>query len=223
MVNVQELMFRREHFPIELYKSKNRSGENFFSFGRIEVPPYHPSMVEDGIDFQSLPPLLDEIVEAFIMDLEEIADRREDIQQYLQRVIRDETGKVVYEHKIVSQNDFGITLDGVPIIGRVYVGRDRINPSGHNGDQGISIAPGYNAPSFSVPESITFSPELMREYEMEEGYISFSHKKQIDSPHIWHRHNLADYNAILYKNLVIALDNAKIRSLYPNQSPASSN
>ena len=114
---------------------------------------------------------------------------------------------------MVQQDDLGIKIDSVPIVDSVYVGKDMINPYGYNGDQGISINPKSAAPSFKVPAGVKFTPELMKEYEMKDEGV-FLGKRRIACPNGWYRHNLEDVNAIFYRNLVIALDNAVVKRRY---------
>ena len=213
-MTLDRLMFTREHFPVVLQQATGYKGKRFWDFSRIEIPPYHPSMKESGINFNSVPELLYDAVEATVKDLEEIAGKRGDVQVILRDVVKDgKTGRVLFEPQIVEQNDSGIALDSVPIVGHFYVGKNGINPYGYHGDQGISINPEIAAPSFKVPERVKFTLELMREYEMTDSGL-FLGKRQIECPNGWYRHNLATINAIFYKNLVIALDNSVVRKKY---------
>lgn len=213
-MTLDRLLFTREHFPLVLREITGHHGKRCWEFSRIEIPPYHPSMAKDGINFELVPDLLYEVVEATVRDLEEISDKRSDVHGFLRDVVRDgETGRIVFEPQVVEQNEEGITLDSVPIVGSLYVGRRKINPYGSHGDQGIAIHPEGAAPSFKVPERVTFTPELMREYEMTERGL-FLGKREIECPHGWYRHNLANTNAIFYRNLVVALDNAMVREKY---------
>lgn len=207
------LMFTREHFPVVLHEGTGYGYKRFWDFNRIEIPPYHPSMAKDGINFKSVPDLIYEAVEATLRDLEEIADKKSYVQAILRDVVKDgKTGRVLFEPQI-KQNDLGITVDFVPIVGRFYVGKQEINPYGDWGDQGISIDPKIAPLSFNVPESLTFTPELMKEYEMTDRGLSLLGRR-IECPNGWHRHNLETTNAIFYRNLVIALDNAVVREKY---------
>ena len=220
MTSLDNLMFTREHFPVVLQKVKIYGGKRFWGFSRIEVPPYHPSMAEDGINFKSVPDLLYQAVEATLKDLEEISSKRRDVQVILRDVVKDgKTGRVVLEPQIAHQNDLGITIESVPIVGQIYVGREGMNPYGYNGDQGISINPKNAALYFAVPQKVIFTPELMREYKMTEQAL-FLEQRRIECPNMWYRHNLEGINAIFYKNLVIILDNAAVREKH-QKTPAS--
>ena len=211
MTDLDKLLLSREHFPIVLCEVTGDRGNKFWDFNRIEIPPYHPSMVENGINFKSVPELLYEIVEATVKDLEEITEKKKNIQLVLQDVSIDKiSGRILFEPQFVEQNDSGIEIDSVPIVGHLWVGEYEINPYRYGGDQGISIYPEHRASSFSVPENVKFSPELMKEYEMTDRGVFFG-MRRIECPNGWHGHNLNVFNAIFYKNLVIALDNAVIR------------
>lgn len=210
-------MFTREHFPLVLQQVTGYNEKIFWNFNRIEIPPYHPSMKEDGINFKSVLELLYDTVEATVRDLEEIVDKRNDVQVILSDVVKDgKIGMVSFDPQI-EQNDSGITIHSVPIVGRFYVGKDRMNPYGYHGDQGISINLESAAPFFKVPERVKFTSELMSEYEMTDGGL-FLGKRNIKCPNGWYRHNLATINAIFYKNLVIALDNRVVTEKYQRKT-----
>lgn len=220
MSDLSQLLFTREHFPVVLDRWTRRDGTQYWDFPRIEIPPYHPSMAGDGINFRSVPDLFSEAVEATIRDLEEIADKREDVRAILGEMPKDESsGRRIYNPRIVKQNNNGITFESVPVVEQVWVGRDGINPYGPHNDNQIILHPGYGAPSFSVPESVVFSPELMREYEMTDAGV-INGRRTIESPNLWHRHNLRLFDAIFYRNLVVALDNAVVRQKYQGRTPA---
>jgi len=213
-------MFTREHFPLVLRQAIGHNERKFWDFSRIEIPPYHPFMKQGGINFKSVPELVYDAVEATVKDLEEIADKRSDVQAILRDIFKGgETGRVLFEPRVIEQNDLGITLDSVPIVSHLYVGKNEINPYGYHGDQGISINPESAAPSFAVPVGVAFSPELMREYEMADSGL-FLGKRQIKCPNGWYRHNLDTANSIFYKNLVVALDNSVVTERY-QKKPAS--
>lgn len=228
MADLDKLLLRREHFPVDLHETTGYKGERYWDFGRIEIPPYHPSMRETGIPFEIVPSIVEEALEDTIKDFESIAEKRRDAQTILQDVVRNAaTGKLRLDYS-VSQDELGITLGTFefetekrfPIVGNFWVGRKGMNPYCSWGDQGIAIYPECSAKSFSVPEDVEFSPELMREYEMTDGRI-FLGKRRIECPNGWYRHNLATINAIFYKNLVTALDNAVVREKYSDKTTTS--
>ena len=66
--NLENLMFRREHFPVVLHKAI-RGERMFWDLGEIVIPPYHPSMAKNGINFRAVPELLYEVMEATVKDL----------------------------------------------------------------------------------------------------------------------------------------------------------
>ncbi len=214
MTDLDKFMFRREHFPIVLTETMGGCGK-FWDFRRIEIPPYHPSMAQNGINFGLVPDLLETVLEETVKDLEEIADRRKDVQAILKYVKRDKkTGKIISNHKILDRTDLDIKFDSVPIVDHFWVGKKRINPYCSWGGHGIAIHPEHSAKQFIVPEGVEFSPELMIEYEIEDERAYSSGLKIIECPHGWYRHNLGRLDAIFYKNLVIALDNEVVKEEY---------
>ena len=213
-MTLHDLMFRREHFPIILDEvTEYNKGKTYWDFATVVIPPYHPSMREKGINFESVPNLLYETVGETVNDLEEIADKREDIKLILHDITRSRTGLILFKPQIIEQGDLGIMIDSVPIIDHFYVGKKEINPYRFGGDQGIAIHPELGEESFSVPERVSFTPELMKEYEMTECSV-FLGEKLIQCPNGWYRHNLETINAIFYRNLIIALDNSIVRKSY---------
>lgn len=217
MVHVQNLLFRRDHFPVVLTESQGKRGK-VWDFKRIEIPPYHPSMRKDGIKFTSVPDLLYGVVEATVRDLEEIADRRKDVHALLQRVVKDRgSGRILCEARVILQDDSGITFVDVPIVGRLYVGKREINPSGQGRDEGISIHTESSARFFNVPEGVVFPEELKREYKMT-GEEVLCGQRRIECPNGWYRHNSQLINELFYRNVVMALDNAVVTEKYADQS-----
>lgn len=215
MAGLDSLMLQRGHFPLLLHEVKY-SGKSSWGLGRVELPPYHPSMVKDGLDFASVPGLLAETVGGAVKDLEEIADKDERARRALDHK--------VWSPEIASLTSSGIKIIKVPIVGSIFVGTYGINPSGlgeWRTVSGIEIRPVETTWSFMVPESVTFSPELMGEYEMkDEGVVAG--RRGIRCPNLWARHNLYDITAVFYKNLIIALDNQVVRKKHQAAAPASS-
>ena len=134
-MTLDTLMFTREHFPVVLHEATGYKGKRFWDFSRIEIPPYHPTIGKDGISFESVPCVLCDVVEETVRDLEEIADKRSDVQVMLSDVVKDrKTGRVLFEAQITEQNSFGITINSVPIVEHFYLGRKKINPYDYHGD-----------------------------------------------------------------------------------------
>src|SRR3989344_1852486 len=110
MASLDKLMFGREHFPIVLHESQGYKGNKFWDFDRIEIPPYHPFMMETGIPFEIVPSIVEEALEDTIKDIESIGEKMRDAQTILQDVVRDAaTGKLRLDYS-VSQDKLGITL-----------------------------------------------------------------------------------------------------------------
>ena len=213
-MQIQNLMLRREHFPIQVYETTGEKSRKICSIDRVEIPPYHPSMTVTGLLFESVPDLLYGVVESTVRDLEEIADKRSDVQFVLRDIVKNKkSGKVLFRSQIAEQDDFGIIIESVPIVDHFYVGRKKINPYDYHGDQGITINLELSHSLFFVPEKVTFTTELMREYEMTDRGLSLG-KRQIECSNGWYRHNLETINAIFYKNLVISLNNEVVKKKY---------
>lgn len=203
-MTLDHFLFQREQFPLQLSKEETPGGRVFWSLGRIEIPPYHPSMAEEGLPFEYVPGVLEEALRNTNLDLEEIADKIN-----LRGNLLPPPGE-----KRIQQEDSGISVSNLPLIGRVWVGKKGINPYNSSGDQGISIYPSRAAPTFSVAKEIVFPSELMAEYEMTETGLFTMKLQRIECKHGWYRHNLDELNAIFYRNLVIALDNEVVKKKY---------
>ena len=210
---LDNILLRREQFPIVLHKAKAANGDEFWGLDRIEVPPYHPSMLEDGIPFRKAPYFLERAVQATIKDLEELVDRRPSFQFRLDNAYVDKVTGNPYYPITAREDENGIEIDSVPVVSHIFIGTNNINPHSSSGDQGITIQPENARKSFKVPEEIIFPTELMSEYEMKDEGIIFE-KRQIACPHVFYRHNLADMNAIFYRNLVIELNNSVVVDKY---------
>ena len=213
-MQIENLMLKREHFPIKINETRGKKGRKFWILDGFEIPPYHPSMAVSGLHFELVPDLIYKAVEDAAADLEEIKDKINYAQVILNDLVKDRaTGKVLFKPQIVKKDDFGIDLDSIPIIDHIYVGRREINSYGFHGDQGITIDTKLCPSSFDVPKNVKFSPELISEYGMRKGNV-FLGRREIKCPYLWHRHNLDNWNAIFYKNLVIALNNKVVKRKY---------
>ena len=80
----------------------------------------------------------------------------------------------------------------------------------------MSIDPEIAPEVFFIPQEIELSPALMQEYEMtDKGLIGISRQwRVIKCPYMWRTHNVSPDLRILYKNLVIAIDNEVVRRKY---------
>ncbi|MBS3114008.1 hypothetical protein J4448_02820 [Candidatus Woesearchaeota archaeon] len=89
MTDISRLLFQREHFPVEIVEAKTRDGKKFYDFERIWLPPYHPSMREEGIDVELAVSVLGEALEDTVKDLEAVKGKIVGIQFELESFERD--------------------------------------------------------------------------------------------------------------------------------------
>jgi hypothetical protein len=213
--DVEKLMLKREYFPIRMYEAQHHSDKTkrWWTIDSIEIPPYHPSMRDTGIPFELVPSLLEGALEETLKDMREMA-KKTGYEHLLDEVEFSKDGKIRSYHKVnMLEDGTGVIIDHVPIVDHFSVGRDDINPYYPGGDQGIIIQNDRVVETFYIPQTVTFSPELMKEYEMEERPWIGDHRR-ISCPNGWYRHNLAKQNAIFYRNLVIEIDNAIVGEKY---------
>ena len=116
-MDTDKLMFKREHFPVRVTESRGERGEVNYYFNNIYIPPYHPSMREEGIDIDlaSDSPVLDQALEDTVVELEGVADKRFDAKWVLEDITRDpETEKIQYG-QVVDSNLSGKLIAPFPI------------------------------------------------------------------------------------------------------------
>jgi hypothetical protein len=204
-MNLDKLMMKREQFPVRIGKTGRRYG-----FKRISMPPYHPSMKEDGIDVDLALSVVDEALENTVLDLEDVAEKKPDAQSILDEIKRNQNGKIQYGE--IKKEGLGRIIDPFPFIGHLYIGPRKINPYGELGDNFISLAEHKGSSSFLVPLDVKFTPELMEEYQMKEypGYLF----NQILCPNKWKTHNLDTMQQIFFKNFIIAINNEVVKRKY---------
>ncbi len=216
MPDISKLMLKREHFPVIIAVSKK-------NIQSVQIPPYHPSMKKNGIDLELVTKdILDNSLEETVKDLEKIAKQGIDVTDELKSVVRDEKGRIIYgELKRVDfgidKTDFGIHICPFPIIKELGIKRNKISPYG--GDKYISI-PTKEAvhTSILVPKCEKLSEELIEEYSLIQKGVHSSYK-HFSSPYGWSRHNTGYIQGIVYKNLVIAINNAVVKGKYSNKQP----
>lgn len=208
-MQIDKLMFKRTDFPLTV-----RQG------GILEVrtmPPHHPKM-QDGIPFDLGKEAISLAVRDSVLDLKDVT-RVSNVASYLLTYTTPEQQEGRIDPQIETLPDGrGVVYTNLPLVGEVFIGRLEINPFGPNGDQGIRIEldPRYKPNAFVVPKTADFSPELKREYGMGHESDYFTHGKSILCTNLFVRHNLAPVNALFYKNLVVALDNAFVRKIHEN-------
>lgn len=215
MVNIDELMLRREHFPVHTFPVDEEAEKH--ALGGIVIPPYHPSMITDGLPFDKTLGVIDMAIEDTRRDLREIKGIVPAAQYTLDSALDPKTEEIK-QWSIVRESRKGIKFENVPFtgnrLGTLFVGRKTINPFSSEGDMGIYIDAELGDSHFSVPREVSYGLELMEEYEMEEEGPDILRKKRIKCPNIWWKHNLGHYDAIFYKNLVRVLDNTVVMEKY---------
>ncbi len=206
MTNINNLQFKREHFPIR-FRSYQKGETKVCELDRAEIPPYHPS-IKDGMDVKLAQSVLDEALGETVIDLEEIVKQ----VPYVSTALEQARGGLGNAKKEGS----GILIENMPILGRLYLGPKCVNPfgAGAGGEHGLAINPTASPRSFKVPESVNFSPELKKEYGMSNEAPYLLGLKTIDCPNMWRQHNVERLYSVFYKNLVIAIDNAIMKQKY---------
>lgn len=197
MPEIEELMLKREHFPLEL----DFGGGPFDnSYGLI--PPFHPDIVKNGIDLELALSVIGEAVENTLLDLpnyERLSD---------EKIPRDSGGKFNYGE--IKKDETHLSFPKFPFTGGLVIEKNKISP--HGGDYSLRIDKDEER-SYTIPEGVPMSPKLLEEYQMEkgttsDGYFTVSGKTG------WYRHNVSLDASVFYKNLIIALNNAIVKRKY---------
>ena len=204
-MDLERLMFQREQFPVVVTETQYR-GRTAWQVQPVEIPPYHPLMALQGIPHAALPDVIRTVWEDTLIDLHEIALHQSTTQSILERL-----GEF---HPAFHEKNGGLEVTDLPLVGQLYIDSHHIAPQASPCEEGISIAPELTSPipTLRVPDVVTFSPELLQEYQMH--FIPVPGRRRITTPLLWHRKNVGLYTSILYKNVVIALDNAVVQEKY---------
>ena len=181
-------------------------------FHEITFPPYHPSIAKTGIPYELVPEVTGKSVDAMLEEL--VALAQESNNSVLTRLIAPNVQKNQRRAlHFQKEGREGIYCEEVLLIDHFCVKRKTIDPYGL-GDQGIRIDSNIVPDYFVVPDKVSFSPELMQEYQMtDEGEFRGDDKK-LSCPFLFKRHNLEEFNAIFYRHIVIALNNEIVRRKY---------
>ncbi len=206
MIDLEALMLMPEQFPLRLYPNKF-GGWDVDDSGII--PPYHPSMQQNGINFESIPDLIYHAFQTAIRDLEGVADKVPWIKGLLDPLERDAFGKVIFSPEVIKNSADVVAIGAIPIFEQVFVGRATIDPYGI-GDQGISISPRSAPKTFTLPSGVLLTADLLAEYQM----TPVPGTSLVKCSSLWFRHTVSPTNAVLYKNLVMALDNDVVAQKY---------
>lgn len=216
--NIDNLMFRREHFPIErdygIYSLVDTK-ESYFLSSTGGIPPYHPTMDKKGIDMDIAISVLDESLENTLKDFEIAGEKIPRFKRLADEMKKlAASGKPLHGEPIAYKNEHGDgrIMHPFPVAGTLCIENDRIN-TGH-GDCHIIIHPNLKQTQFWFPiDAANLTKEIMEEYEMREGASTQVHRI-VKCPYGWYSHNVWPELGILYKNLVITIDNEVVKRKY---------
>ena len=216
MTVLERRLFKRDHFPLEISYGKYglfAKRDSFYVSSTGGLPPYHPSMEKDGISLDVAISVLDESIENTLKDFE-MAGEKMPHYKLLADGIRasSASGRSAHGKPVPYDNEYGggVQIVPFPIAGRLNIEKDRINP-GHGAQ--ITIHPSIKQTAFLFPREATLPDELMEEYQMKDKGAVLSHRS-IRCPYGWYSHNVWPELRILYKNLVMAIDNEVVRRKY---------
>ncbi len=212
---LQRYMLTREHFPlvVKQYSSNIYSPEESFRLERVVLPPFHPSIFKNGIPFKESRNLINKVLEETAKDFESVKDRLSEVRSMSEthkKQIQENNHIILSE---LSEDEIFFDLSTCCFwADSLYIGEDFINPYGEGQDHSVEPIK-KRMRTFSVPKKVVFSKELMKEYEiqLEEEY---NDKNFFSCPNLPFSHNLTDFSAIFYKNLIIAFDNHIVRNKY---------
>jgi hypothetical protein len=182
------------------------------------IPPPHPEVAKNGIDFDLVLSVMDEALANMLLDYQENApsslkvwDGEKDID-----IPQLKDGKLTYlEAKVIHNERFGDKLyfTGFPFTTTLAVEFHSISPLGSGFDHYIRIAEGRSW-NILIPKEHQSTPQFIEEYSLQPGgeYLLGKYLRFV-SPNGWLYHNV-DFNGIIYKNLVIAINNEVVRRKY---------
>ena len=189
MKNLDKLMFRREHFPLD---------KKHMIFSTI-FPPYHPSLV-GGLDPRIVVAVLEEGVSDYIMDLDGINDKWK------------ESVKVCPKFE-VHEGLEGLVIKPFPTTwGTLFIDSNGMRMSSQYGSDHRMILDLERKDDIIISGDI--SEELQKEYELEMMGKTLDGKNKFFSNHLWKYHNVHPLDRVLYKNIIIALNNEIVRRKY---------
>ena len=190
MTNIEDIMLKRESFPILVGGERKRRNHEI-------IPPFHPSIQENGIDVQLAKTCLDEAISGYVADHEENGLFLFDYYADLEPVIVTDTEQKYHIGRIAFLGSFVITPSS---FGKLGPGFDNV----------VNLSPG-NEGSVNVSNEFPLSSRIVEEYGLVRG-AEFDDTTSYDGLLGWTGHNLD--STILHKNFMIALNNATVRELY---------
>ena len=215
MPNIDELLFHREYFPIEVMGPFiRRDGKQYYDLRTVIVPPYHPSMLEEGVDFKVALSLLGETVRETIADLEGVEDKRTEIRMALERLTPDQrTGEMPYGEVKMDYGEYG-EVHQVPLVYGIQILKDGLHFLGSSAE--CTINPYFDDNLRQFRTNTVFPDALLQEYGMRDLEPEKAGKEQrwVEGTHFWHRHNVRFIQDVFSKNFAIAYDNSVVRRKY---------
>ncbi len=162
------------------------------------LPPYHPSLKLDGLDPRIVVAVLEEGVSDYIMDLDGINDKWKD------------SVKICPKFEVYEEHE-GLVIKPFPTTwGTLFIDSKGMRPH-YCGDHQMILDLERKD---DIIISGDISEELQKEYELEMIGKTLSGKNKFLSNHLWVYHNVPPIDRVLYKNIVIALNNETVRRKY---------
>ncbi len=212
--DLTDLMLTRKHFPalagINGLYSEPRSIPKI-----LVLPPYHPSIKEDGINVQLAYSLLKE---ALMLSREDLEDVQFEIPKldfkHKIKSIEDCIGAGVKECIKSKKGKFEMSESAIYISPFPLWGDLKIEKNGlYSEKYGLCSDSGYlvmdkESHKRSFKPVLPFSLALMKEYGMTEKNGRIIHQNG------WHAFNLNPIRRVLAKNFIIAYNNAVVERKY---------
>lgn len=211
MANIEDLMLKREHFPVSVKE------------GNIEVimPPYHPSMAQTGVYPNIGLKILNIAIFETINDLADIAENVPEIMSFLENLPKDSEGNIdayVRDQKTITKYDdslgispFNFDPDGKELV----IKNEGLVPGGFASKSYCLLQKPngiMNNIISGTGKRIELASEIINEYELtvvdRGGQASLS----IESKHRWDvPENENPIRKVFYKNFSIAYCNEVVR------------
>lgn len=202
MQNIDELLFGREQFPVDVRK---RSW--------VVIPPYHPSLAETGVDVNLVISVIGEALECMTMDFQEAvrfpSGEKQTLEYHLKRLASGQ------RYGRVERIGYGAVIHEFPFIDSLYIGQWGFNSTGIPGGlHSMSINPIWGIRNFRVPEHVVFKTKQLQEYRMTDRGV-YHGERHVLCPYMWYPHNTGNREDVAFKALSIALNNETVKKLYP--------
>lgn len=165
-----------------------------------ELPPYYPSMFTKGISTYLTLPVLNDAVLATIQEFIEIGGETRHVD-----FLRSFSGWTI------DKKEDGLLITPFPTsAGQLVVQSRQMSPFGD--DHYVQIDDEKSWGLVIIAGDI--SEEIMALYELKRESFLPNKKSMCYCPNRWKYHNVCPTDRVLYKNLIIALDNEAVRREY---------